>query len=238
MSLLAGLRVVQLGDGLAAAVCGRLFADVGATVVCIDPAGSTPLAQYLYHGKTVVAENDRWPAVAAADLIVCEGRPRDLRARQHDADSLRRRNSRAALVLISPFGQTGPMADDPATDLTLLYCERHRPAADRTGGRSGRGADPPGRRAIGLHRWARRGLRRYARGAWRWGRARSSTYRSRRRWRHWRSPSWRNAGLHGRSRSRQRLTDGNGATVAILPARDGYVAISPREERQWAAGSG
>jgi crotonobetainyl-CoA:carnitine CoA-transferase CaiB-like acyl-CoA transferase len=43
------------------------------------------------------------------------------------------------------------------------------------------------------------------------------------------------AGLHRRSRSRKRLTDGNGATVCILPARDGYAAISPREDRQWAA---
>jgi crotonobetainyl-CoA:carnitine CoA-transferase CaiB-like acyl-CoA transferase len=43
------------------------------------------------------------------------------------------------------------------------------------------------------------------------------------------------AGLHGRSRSRKRVTDGNGATVCILPARDGYTAISPREDRQWAS---
>ena len=43
------------------------------------------------------------------------------------------------------------------------------------------------------------------------------------------------AGLHGRSRSRRRVGDGNGATVCILPARDGYAAISPREDRQWAA---
>jgi crotonobetainyl-CoA:carnitine CoA-transferase CaiB-like acyl-CoA transferase len=41
------------------------------------------------------------------------------------------------------------------------------------------------------------------------------------------------AGLAGRSRSRKRLTDGNGATVCILPARDGYAAMSPREDRQW-----
>jgi CoA:oxalate CoA-transferase len=40
-------------------------------------------------------------------------------------------------------------------------------------------------------------------------------------------------GLAGRSRSRKRLTDGNGATVCILPARDGYAAISPREDRLW-----
>ncbi len=43
------------------------------------------------------------------------------------------------------------------------------------------------------------------------------------------------AGQTGRSWSRKRVGDGNGATVCILPASDGYVAISPREDRQWAA---
>jgi crotonobetainyl-CoA:carnitine CoA-transferase CaiB-like acyl-CoA transferase len=43
------------------------------------------------------------------------------------------------------------------------------------------------------------------------------------------------AALHGKSRPRKRVSDGNGATVCILPARDGYTAISPREDRQWAA---
>src|SRR6185436_2784201 len=43
------------------------------------------------------------------------------------------------------------------------------------------------------------------------------------------------AGLGRKSWERKRLTDGNGATVTILPARDGYAAISPREDKQWAA---
>jgi crotonobetainyl-CoA:carnitine CoA-transferase CaiB-like acyl-CoA transferase len=43
-----------------------------------------------------------------------------------------------------------------------------------------------------------------------------------------------NAGLGGKARSRKRVSDGNGATVCILPASDGYAAISPREDRQWA----
>ncbi|HYD06564.1 MAG TPA: CoA transferase, partial [Reyranella sp.] len=38
-------------------------------------------------------------------------------------------------------------------------------------------------------------------------------------------PSW----------DRKRIGDGNGATVTILPASDGYAAISPREEKQWAS---
>jgi crotonobetainyl-CoA:carnitine CoA-transferase CaiB-like acyl-CoA transferase len=43
------------------------------------------------------------------------------------------------------------------------------------------------------------------------------------------------AGRSGRAASRKRLSDGNGATVCILPARDGWAAISPRDERQWQA---
>ena len=123
MSLLTGFRVVQIGRGLAAAVCGRLLADVGADVACIDPDRSTPLAEYLNHGKTIVAGTPqrRTMRSRAADLIVCEGSPAELRARQHDAAGIRRFNAAAALVLISPFGQTGPQADDPATDLTLFF---------------------------------------------------------------------------------------------------------------------
>ncbi len=44
MALLSDFAVVQLGGGLAAAVCGRLFADVGARVSCIDPDASSHLA--------------------------------------------------------------------------------------------------------------------------------------------------------------------------------------------------
>ena len=43
------------------------------------------------------------------------------------------------------------------------------------------------------------------------------------------------AGTTGRSWSRKRVADGNGATVCILPAHDGFAAISPRDDHQWAA---
>src|SRR5437868_6913342 len=98
MSLLAGLRVVQLGGGTAAAVCGRLFADLGADVGCIGPDVPTPLAAYLNYGKPVVTEAVARHVIATGDLIVCEGRPRDLRALEYDPDSLRRLNATAALV--------------------------------------------------------------------------------------------------------------------------------------------
>src|SRR5690349_3139486 len=89
MALLAGLRVVQLGPGLAAAACGRLFADTGAAVGVIEGDNSTPLAMHLNSGKMPV---DRDAALRDADLIVCEGGPRDLRRRECDSDTLRRVN--------------------------------------------------------------------------------------------------------------------------------------------------
>ncbi len=235
MSLLRGLRVVQIGDGLAAAVCGRLFADVGADVSSICPDMSTPLAAYLNHGKSFVADDSTAEsnAIAAANLIVCEGRPQQLRALQYDADSLRRFNATAGLIYISPLGQTGPKADDPATDLTLFFTSGIarlltgqvddlseapiRPVGEQSAYIGGLAAACAGMHAalaapgavvdISIEEaLATVAITELAR-----------------------------AGLTGRTRPRKREADGNGATVTILPACDGYVAISPREDRQWAS---
>jgi crotonobetainyl-CoA:carnitine CoA-transferase CaiB-like acyl-CoA transferase len=235
MGLLTGFRMIQLGPGLGAAVCGRLFADSGAEISCIDPDCSTPLAQFLNHGKSPVAGEPAAlrEALAAAALIVCEGRPRDLRAGQYDADTLFRLNGAAVLVTISPFGQTGPRADDPATDLTLFFASGIarlltgqvddlreapiRPVGEQSAFIAGLAAA-----CVGMHAALRGGpavidlsieeaLATMA------------------------VAELANAGLGGEIRPRRRVGDGNGATVTILPASDGYAAISPREDRQWAA---
>ena len=75
MALLAGLRVAQLGPGLAAAVCGRLFADVGAAVGVIAADMSTPLAAHLNGGKPAVGREALHEAgIALPGLRVVEGR--------------------------------------------------------------------------------------------------------------------------------------------------------------------
>lgn len=229
MSLLTGFRVVQLGRGLAAAVCGRILADVGADVACIDADSDGPLAGYLNHGKRLGSDE-----IADADLIVCEGSPAALRERRHDAASLRTRNAAATLVFISPFGQTGPLADAPASDLTLFFASGIsrlltgqvddlseapiRPVGEQSAFLGGLAAACAGMHAVQAAEpgavvdvslqevLATLAMTELAR-----------------------------AGLTGKSWSRKRLTDGNGATVCILPARDGYAAISPREDAQWAA---
>src|SRR5580693_2628148 len=236
MSLLRRLGVVQIGGGLAAAVCGRLLSDLGADVTCVGPDRSTPLAANLNDGKPVAAQDAPAcrNAIATADLIVCEGRPQDLRILQYDVDGLRRFNSTAALVYISPFGQTGPKANDPATDLTLFFASGIarlltgqvddlaeapiRPVGKQSaliGGIAaacaGMHAAQAGSAGAVIDVSIQEALATMAMG------------------------ELTGAGLAGKSRSRRRLTDGNGATVCILPARNGYAAISPREDRQWAS---
>ncbi len=236
MTLLNGFRVVQIGEGLGAAVCGRLLTDVGADVACLDPDNSTQLADYLNHGKTIAADDFEAArgALMTADLIVCEGRPEELRRREFDAASLRRLNARAALVFISPFGRAGPQADDPATDLTLLFASGIarlltgqvddlseppiRPVGEQSAFIGGLAAACAGMHAALAEQPGavidvsiQEALATMAIG------------------------ELARAGLGGKIWSRRRLTDGNGATVTILPANDGYAAISPREERQWRA---
>lgn len=226
MSLLADFRVLQLGGGLAAAVAGRLFADLGADVSGIGADSSTLLANYLNGGQ---APGDD-ATLAAADLIVVEGRPAELRATGRNAAALRRRNATAVIVTIAPFGQEGPRADDPASDLTLLYSSGIaklltgqvddlseapiRPVGEQSafiGGLAaacaGMGASPGAVIDVSIEE------------------ALATTAMT----------ELANAGLGGKARPRKRVGDGNGATVCILPASDGYAAISPREDRQWAA---
>jgi crotonobetainyl-CoA:carnitine CoA-transferase CaiB-like acyl-CoA transferase len=234
MSLLTGFNVVRLGQGLAASVCGRLLADLGAAVACTDPDTATPLAAYLHHGTTVLAAPDVQPALATADLIVCEGSPSALRDRHCGVDDLRRINAGAPIVLISAFGQTGPLADQPATDLTLFYASG---IAHLLTGQVDDLAEPP-IRPVGEQSAFIGGIAAACAGMHAVLAAKpgavidvslqealatvAMTELAR-------------AGQGGKSRVRKRVADGNGATVCILPACDGYAAISPREDRQWAS---
>jgi crotonobetainyl-CoA:carnitine CoA-transferase CaiB-like acyl-CoA transferase len=230
MSLLTGFRVAQVGPGLAAAVCGRLFADAGASVICIDTASDDGFAAYLDHGK----QAGRFAELAQTDLIICEGGPRALAAAGRDVASLRRHNTTAVIALISPYGQTGPRADDPATDLTLFFASG---IARLLTGQVLDLSEPPVR-AVGEQSAFLGGVAAACAGMHAALHATpgavvdvsiqealatlAMTELSR-------------AGLTGKSWGRKRVGDGNGATVCILPARDGYVAISPREEHQWAS---
>lgn len=235
MALLTGFKVLQIGRGPAGAVCGRLLADVGAEVTCIDPGVGTMLLDYLNHGKAVAVDAaQRRKGLAEAHLIVREGQPKDFATTPYDVTELRRANASATVVTISPYGETGPQANDPATDLTLFFASGIsrlltgqvddlaeapiRPVGEQSAFIGGLAAACAGMHAslgnqpgasidVSIHEaLATLAMTELVR-----------------------------AGLGKKSWERKRLTDGNGATVTILPASDGYAAISPREEKQWAA---
>src|SRR6187431_3254756 len=99
MALLTGFKVLQIGRGSAAAVCGRLLVDVGAQVTCIDPGADTTLLDYLNHGKAVAEDAaERRKGLAEAHLIVREGQPKDFTTTPYDVPELRRANASAILV--------------------------------------------------------------------------------------------------------------------------------------------
>jgi crotonobetainyl-CoA:carnitine CoA-transferase CaiB-like acyl-CoA transferase len=218
MTLLAGFKVVQVGGGAAAAVCGRLLADVGAEVSCVEPDTSTTLLAYLNQGKAVGGD------LAGAHLIVREG--------AYDLAALRQINPSAVVVTISPYGEIGPQADDPATDLTLFFASGIarlltgqvddlseapiRPVGEQSAFIGGLAAACAGMHAsLGNQPGAlidvsiQEALATLA------------------------MTELARAGQGKKSWDRKRVGDGNGATVTILPASDGYTAISPREEKQW-----
>jgi crotonobetainyl-CoA:carnitine CoA-transferase CaiB-like acyl-CoA transferase len=238
MSMLTGLVVLQIGPGLAAAVCGRAFADLGAVVHCLGTNRSTPFSAYLNHGKPD-AGNDINPRAVAdcaktASLIICEGAPNLLRENGIDPNALKALSSNAVIVAISPFGQTGPRADEPATDLTLLAASGI--ARMLTGQVDDISESPT--RAVGEQSAFIGGLAAACAGMHGVLTGKAGVIvdvSMQEALATLAIGELTRASLISKVKSRERLTDGNGATVTILPATDGYVAISPRQEQQWAA---
>jgi len=144
---LDGIRVIELGEGVSAAYCARLFADFGADVVKVeDPHGDVARAWGPFPGDTPDPEksglfaflntNKRGIALdlasrdgraalqrllAGADLLV-ENLPLE-RARELglDGDALRHAHPELVHVALSPFGRSGPYAGWKGYDLNAYH---------------------------------------------------------------------------------------------------------------------
>ncbi len=234
MALLLGFNAVQLGPGLAAAACGRLLADAGATLTRVGADHTASLGKHLNRSPNPAASApDAAASIAGAHLIVAEGSPSALRRAGHDPETLRRLNPAAALVMIGPFGQTGPCAETHATDLTLFFSSG---IARMLTGQVDDLSEPP-IRPTGTQSAFIGGLAAACAGmhAALSGQPAIIDVSIQEALATLAMTELTRAGLSGKSWSRKRVADGNGATVCILPASDGYAAISPREEKQWTA---
>lgn len=142
---LAGLRVLDL-TGRWGNYCGKLFADLGADVILIEPPGGAPLRHvgpfvggtpslegaipFLYHNtnkRSVVADLDTADGqrllkrlIATADLLIETEAPGAMAARGLSAAEARRIRPSLVYTSLTPFGQSGPFAHYAADDLTLM----------------------------------------------------------------------------------------------------------------------
>ena len=134
---LAGLRVLELGDMVAAPYCAKLMADLGADVIKVEAPGAgdparrrgpfpddvphperSALFLYLNTSKRgitldITKEEGRRLFVrlaGKADLVIEDRPPGQLAALGLDYARLSEVNQRLVMVSITPFGQDGPYA--------------------------------------------------------------------------------------------------------------------------------
>ncbi|UJP09527.1 CoA transferase [Microbacterium sp. KUDC0406] len=134
-SPLHGIRVIELGNYIAAPTTGRLLADFGADVIKIErPRTGDELRRWrLYAGDTsmlyrttnrgkrslvVDLRSDEGRAIVldlirGADVLLENFRPGTLDRWGLDADTLQQANPRLIVARISAFGQTGPLSARP-----------------------------------------------------------------------------------------------------------------------------
>lgn len=244
--LLRSLRVLEVGDR-AAAICGRLFAELGADVLAVRaPGGPRPPtdgeARLLDAAKrtlaldpTAAADAERLAALtAAADLVIVEGAASALAAAGLEPAALARDNPQAVVVAITPFGVTGSHRDYRGSDLIAFHASgiarlltghvedlEHEPPVRAAGEQADFIAaitaacaamhalygGPPAGRVIDVS--AQEAMSLMA--------ARELAM----------------PGFGGVPAPRAGAVRGGGAVIHVLPAADGYVAVSPREDHQW-----
>lgn len=144
---LAGTLVIDLSRGTGGTYCTKLLADYGADVILVEPpGGNTPIRQhgpfasgqpdletgalhlYLDMNKRSITLDITAPSgsallkalLARADVLVEDGTPGWLDGIGLDAAERRRAYPRLVTTQITAFGQDGPYADAPATNLTAL----------------------------------------------------------------------------------------------------------------------
>src|SRR5262245_54837686 len=136
----AGLRVVDLSQGVAGPHCGMLFALNGADVVKVEPPDGdwgrsigkrhgdfSAYAIAFNRGKRSVAIDLKRPEgrdivaqlVARADVVIENNRPGVLARFKLDYEQVRASNPGVVYVSVTGFGQDGPNKDMPATDSIL-----------------------------------------------------------------------------------------------------------------------
>jgi crotonobetainyl-CoA:carnitine CoA-transferase CaiB-like acyl-CoA transferase len=124
---LSGLRVVEVGQYIAAPFAATLFADQGADVTKIERPGGDPYRRHAAafaawnRGKTSVTidlstsrgRSEALALIEGADVVIENLRPGALARLGLPLHEMRAGNSRLVTCSISAFGSTGPARDEP-----------------------------------------------------------------------------------------------------------------------------
>ena len=148
MRPLEGVTVVDLSTFVAAPVCGRLLADMGARVIKVEIArGDTwrgtghshvpdrynkdenPVFDIYNTGKEFISLNLKTPEgkeamlklLGSADVFLTNTRPAALKRLGLDAEELREKFPGLIYALLVGYGEKGPDADNPAFDSTAFW---------------------------------------------------------------------------------------------------------------------
>ncbi|HLZ68844.1 MAG TPA: CoA transferase, partial [Dehalococcoidia bacterium] len=150
---LAGLRVVEFGRMVAAPYCARLLTDCGADCVKLERPAGDPLRRrpelfaYLNAGKrgaifeAATASGVEGPRrmLGSADVLITDLQAAEAAALGLTPAALAALHPRLVSVFITPFGLSGPRADEPANELTLWaasgYAQLTPAGGRREGGR-------------------------------------------------------------------------------------------------------
>jgi crotonobetainyl-CoA:carnitine CoA-transferase CaiB-like acyl-CoA transferase len=137
----AGLKVVDLSQGIAGPYCAMLLAQHGAEVIKVEGIGEGDWARtlgtrYGSHSaysiignlgkrsiavdlKSAAGKQVLWRLLEGADVFLEGFRPGAIRRLGFDYDAVAAREPRLLYLSISGFGQTGPLAERPAMDPVL-----------------------------------------------------------------------------------------------------------------------
>ena len=148
MKPLEGITVVDLSTFVAAPVCGRLLADMGARVIKVEAVrGDTwrgtghnhvpdrynkdenPVFDIYNTGKEFISLNLKAPEgkeamlklLSGADVFLTNTRPAALKRLGLDAEQLRSQFPGLIYALLVGYGEKGPDADNPAFDSTAFW---------------------------------------------------------------------------------------------------------------------
>lgn len=146
MTAFEGVRVLEIGDGLAASIAGMLLADYGARVTKVEPPGGAPSrlspSFHVYNrGKGSVLLDLATPAgrdllrklSRDADVVVVQGTPGEIERLGAGEGAVGRPD--LVHAAITPFGERGPMAEvrgDDAAAQAFCGIMAYQQAPDRS----------------------------------------------------------------------------------------------------------